>query len=304
MSVSVCYITIESTHCIRMFIRLPGKFWLENRHLFINIHLYSFQKPFCVATKIKNWPFVIWIDPLMTMNVLVATEHQYSPYSLRPKNDQKYQRYPLRSISNSCGRSNKQPKRIQDTIRYVSKLKFSLMNDNCILYVLENLPLADLCNVAEVSVRLKQLAQYTFRLKYMNGAELSLNSLANGREKITMKQVRSLFYNFGEYIKSLHVSRKQFEFDSPLQRPFLGQQKLFHLIGKYCSLETLTIGHFWFNAELMHEALPIFGKLRTLNFYRIICYCTDEKAFHHFANVLPLALVNEGHPTPQMVQLI
>lgn len=240
----------------------------------------------------------------MAMNVLMATEQRYSPYSLRSKQHKKYQRYPLRSISNSCGRSIKQPPHIHEAVQYVSKLKFSLMNDNCILHVLENLPLADLCNAAEVSIRLKQLAQYTFRLKYMK-TELKLNLLANGSEKITMKQVRSLFYNFGEYIKSLHVSRKLFEFDSPLQRPFFGQQKLFHLIGKYCSsLETMTIGHFWFNAELIHEALPIFAKLRTLNFYRIICYCTDEKSFHHFANVLPMALVEEGHPTPQIVQLI
>lgn len=236
----------------------------------------------------------------MTMNVLVTKEQRYSPYALRSKN----QRYPLRSISNACRRTKStQQTKIPDTVdHHVSKLKFSRMNDNCILYVLENLSLADLCSVAEVSVRLKRLAQYTFRVKYKH--ELNLNLLADGSNKITMKQARSLFYNFGQYIKSLHVSRKQFEFDSPLQRPFLGQQKLFHLISKYCSLETLTIGHFWFNVELIHEALPTFAKLRTLNFYRIICYCMDEKVFHHFANVLPAALVNGGHPTPQIVQLI
>lgn len=236
------------------------------------------------------------------MNVLVATEQRYAPYSLRPKTHRKYQRYPLRSISNSCGRSIG-PKPIQHAAPHVSKFKFSLLNDNCILYVLERLPLADLCTVAEVSVRLKELAQYTFRLRYHN-KELNLSALANGQDKISMKQVRSLFYNFGQYINWLHVSRKQFEFDSPLRRPFLGQQKLFHLIGKYCPLETLTIGHFWFNVELMHEALPIFARLRTLNFYRIICYCVEEKTFHHFGNVLPLALRTEGHTPPQIVQLI
>lgn len=235
------------------------------------------------------------------MNVVLAAGQRFTPYSLRPKTHPKYQRYPLRSVSKSCGR---RPKRVQDTAQVVSTFKFSLMNDNCILYVLENLPLADLCRVAEVSVRLKQLAQYTFRLRYNNNKEVNLSSLADGCDKISMKQVRSLFYNFGHLIKSLHVSRKQFEFDSPLRRPFLGQQKLFHLISKYCSLETLTIGHFWFNAELMHETLPIFAKLRTLNFYRIICYCTDKKAFLHFANALPTALQKDGHATPQMVQLI
>lgn len=241
----------------------------------------------------------------MTMNVLVgATEVRFSPYALRSK--KQHQRYPLRSISNTC-RPQFQPAtakrtKLRKSVQPVPKLTFSLMNDHCILHMLEHLSLADLCSVAEVSVHLKQLAQFTFRVKY--GPELNLASLANGNEKIPMKRARSLFYNFGEYIKSLHVSRKQFEFDSPLQRPFLGQQKLFHLISKYCSLETLTIGHFWFNVQLIHEALPTFAKLRTLNFYRIICYCSEEKVFHHFANVLPLALQNEGHALPQIVQLI
>lgn len=242
------------------------------------------------STQFDKHKLVVWQES-MTMNVLSATQHRFSPYALRSKNHQKS--IPKSSCSRSIKHSIIEPK---------SKFKFSLMNDNCILYVLENLSLADLCSVAEVSVRLKQLAQYTFRLKY--NTELNLSLLADGRSKITMKQVRSLLYNFGHFITSLHVSRKQFEFDSPLHRPFLGQQKLFHLIGKYCSLQTLTIGHFWFNVELVSEALPIFAELRTLNFYRIICYCTDEKTFHHFANVLPMALEKEGLPTPQMIQLI
>lgn len=234
------------------------------------------------------------------MNVVLSAE-RFTPYLLRPKTHPKYQRYPLRSRSKSCGR---QPKPIQHPVQHVSTFKFSLMNDDCVLHILEHLPLADLCRVAEVSVRLQQLAQYTFRLRYINNKEINLSSLVEGSNKITMKQVRSLFYNFGQYIKSLHVSRKLFEFDSPLHRPFLGQQKLFHLITKYCTLETLTIGHFWFNAELMHETLPIFAKLQTLNFYRIICYCVDKKAFLHFANALPTALEKDGHATPQIVQLI
>lgn len=239
---------------------------------------------------------------------MAAADRRFSPYALRSQNQQQHQRYPLRSISNVCRPVNKpKPAPIRGSMKQVPKLKFSLMefslmNDNCILYILERLDLADLCSAAEVSVRLKELAQLAFRIKY--GTELNLRLLANGNEKITMKQARSLFYNFGQFIKSLHVSRKQFEFDSPLQRPFLGQQKLFHLISKYCSLDKLTIGHFWFNVELMHETLPIFDQLQSLDFYRITCFCTDEKTFHHFGNVLPMVLDKGGYRLPQIVQLI
>lgn len=259
--------------------------------------------------------FLVWI-PLVTMNVIVRAEQRNQPYALRSRRLTS-NRFPLRSMSKSSASCEQnirvlQPNSIEKNrtaikpteksiVHYMSKIKFSTINDDCILHVLEHLSLPDLCSIAEVSVRFKQLAQYVFRVKYMN-TELNMNLLCNRTEKITMKQARSLLYNFGQFIKILHVSRKDFKFDTPFQRPFVGQQKLFHLIGKYCSsLERLTIGHFWFNTDLIKETLPTFARLQTLNFYRVLCYNADEKTFSHFANILPLLLHVQ---TPQMVQLI
>lgn len=244
------------------------------------------------------------------MKVANLTEESRS-YALRPI--KKHVRYPLRSIYHSNARLMKRPivhlpdvdqgKCSKNNGHHLSKVKFLALNDNCILYVLENMPLSDLCTMAEVSVRLQQLAQFCFRLKHRN---LHMKLLANDDQKITMKQVRSLFHNFGHLINSLHVSRKDFVFDEPANNPFKGQQRLLWLINKYCSLESLTLGHFWMNMNMVRDSVPMFKKLNTLNFYRVSCYCPEEKTFHHFGNVLPLILQNRGwtNRTPQIVQLV
>lgn len=232
-------------------------------------------------------------------------------YSLRPI--KKHSRYPLRSINQPNVQSMKRPivklvdicsrKCDDNKDQHLSKVKFMAMNDNCILHVLEHLPIADLCSMAEVCIRVKQLAQYLFRLKHQN---LNMRLLADGDKKITLKQAQSLFYNFGHLITALHVSRKDFMFDQPHNNPFKGQQKLLWLIDKYCSLESLTLGHFWMNMDMIRNSVSIFKKLITLNFYRVSCYCHDEKTFHHFGNVVPLVLRNNGcvNRTPQIVQLV
>lgn len=82
---------------------------------------------------------------------------------------------------------------------------FTDLNDHCILELFEVLPLIDLCAMAEVSVRLKSLAEYFFRVKY--GRHFSMKQLMNNGEKITIKQARQLLRNFGHLITSMHVSR-------------------------------------------------------------------------------------------------
>lgn len=182
---------------------------------------------------------------------------------------------------------------------------FMNINDDCILEILERLPLTDLCNMAEVSVRLKQLTEFVFRLKYR---KLNIKLLALNDERIEMKQARSLFTNFGHLIQSLHISRKLFMFDLPTHNPFNGQIRLLRLIRKYCleSLDTLTLGHFWMNSEMITEAMPIFKRVQTLNHYRLSCYCPELKAFYNFSNVLPLIFEQNGvsHQLPSMIQLI
>lgn len=242
----------------------------------------------------------------------VADLTNESRYALRPLT--KNSRYELRSVcrpTKSMRRpamkfnpKNSSTNGVKHIYRRLQTVQLGTLNDNCILYVMDHLPLADLCNTAEVSKRLNELAQLSFRLKYRN---LDMKLLATKDTKITTEQTRSLFRNFGALITSLHVSRKDFEFDQPAQNPFKGLKTLLRLIYKHCnSLQSLTIGHFWMNMKTVRDSVPIFKRLTTLNFYRVSCYCPEDKTFHHFGNVLPLIMQSKGltRQTPQIVQLI
>lgn len=183
--------------------------------------------------------------------------------------------------------------------------EFMNLNDHCILEILERLPLADLCSMAETCVRVKQLCELIFRLKYRH---FNMELLARDNNKIRIKQAQNLFSNFGHLIQSLNVSRKLFAFDLPLRNPFSGQRRLLKLIQNHClsSLETLTLGHFWLDPETIIESMPIFKRIQTLNHYRLSCFCPESKKFYHFANVLPSLFQASGftHQLPLMVQLV
>ena len=183
---------------------------------------------------------------------------------------------------------------------------FMELNDHCILEMFEFLTLADLCVMAEVSVRLKQLAEYFFRVKY--GQFLSMKELMHGTDKIRKKNVRRLFQNFGHLITNLHVSRKWFAFDLPKRNAFKGQRKLLMLIKQYgtTNLKTLTLRHFWISPEMIVEYLPIFMRLQTLNYYRLSCYSSEHKTFCHFGYVLAkiFEIQQVTDQMPQVIQLI
>ncbi|XP_055303063.1 uncharacterized protein LOC129568800 [Sitodiplosis mosellana] len=183
---------------------------------------------------------------------------------------------------------------------------FMELNDHCILEVMDFLTITELCAMAEVSVRLKKLSEYFFRVKF--GRFFSMEHLLNGTDKIGIKQARRLFQNFGHLITSLHVSRKWFVFDLPYRNAFKGQRQLLTLINEYCSknLKTLTLRHFWINPELIMEHLPVFMRLQTLNYYRLSCYCSEEKTFAHFGNIVSKIFeFNQlTHQMPQLVQLV
>lgn len=218
-------------------------------------------------------------------------------------------RYPLRSLS--IVSKQKCPIIVIKDIDSVntrvaktkSKLHFFTLNDNCILYVLEHLSLADLCTTAEVSVRLKQMAQYYFRLKYR---DLDMRLLVDGNNKISMAKARKLFHHFGHLITSLRVSRKDFMFDDHSNDRYKGQSRLFRLIRKNCTLNSLTLRHFWLTMGMIRKSIPIFQTLTTLNFYRLSCYCKKEKKFYNFANALRMVFEQKGiaNRVPQSVQLV
>lgn len=183
---------------------------------------------------------------------------------------------------------------------------FMSLTDHCILEMFEFLPLADLCVMAEVSVRLKQLAEYFFRVKY--GRFLSMKQLMQGTEKIKKENVRRLFQNFGHLITDLRISRKWFYFDLPKQNAFKGQRNLLMLINRYCptNLKVLTLSHFWINPKMIVELLPIFMRLKTLNYYRLSCYSKTDKMFFHFGYVLAKIFDTQqlADQMPQVIQLI
>lgn len=220
-------------------------------------------------------------------------------YNLWPKKEES--RYFLRSQANAMCNPINQLK--SKPIFRIKRLRFSDLNDHCILEVFERLSLADLCNVAEVTVRLRNLSQFLFKLKYRN---IDTKLLSRNGEKIWMTQARGLFSNFGHLITTLRVSRKDFIFDLPSYDPFKGQQKLLDLIGKYCSPNVLTLCHFWFNPNMIIESLPVFTTLPMLHYHRLSCYCPSENNFRHFGEVL-LQIFNRlglSHRIPQMVQLL
>lgn len=187
---------------------------------------------------------------------------------------------------------------------HAKHLELSDLNDYCILEVLERLPLADLCNMAEVSVRMKNLSQFWFQVKHRH---VNTESLTTSRKKIHLTQIRSLMYNFGPMITTLRVSRKHFDFDdTQYDSPGNGQLKLLKLIGKYSSPTILTLSHFWFHTNTILELIPIFKTIPTLHYRRISCYCTDQKEFRNFADVLSRMFNALGisNKLPQLVQLL
>lgn len=124
---------------------------------------------------------------------------------------------------------------------FIDTSHFLTLDDDCILTMLEKMSLADLCTMAEVSVRLRELAQLCFRLKNRN---LDMKLLTDGERKISMNQARILLGNFGHLIITLHVSAEDLVFNGPgYDRPE-SARKLFCLIRKYCTLEKITLVHF------------------------------------------------------------
>lgn len=182
---------------------------------------------------------------------------------------------------------------------------FMQLNDHCILELFEFLPLTVLCAMAQVSIRLKQLAEYFFRLKYPR--DFSMKLLMNGDDRIGIKQARRFFETFGHLITSLHVSRKWFRFDLPKMNAFTGQRQLLSLITNGApNLTTLTLAEFWISPDMIMNSLPIFTRVQTLNYYRLSCYCSELKTFCHFGHLLPHLLEVNGlaHQMPQLIQLV
>lgn len=158
--------------------------------------------------------------------------------------------------------------------------------------------------MAEVSVRMKNLSQFWFQVKHRN---VNTESLTTKRKKIHLTQIRSLMYNFGPMITTLHVSRKHFDFDdTQYDSPGNGQAKLLKLIGKYSSPTVLTLSHFWFHTNTILELIPVFKTIPTLHYQRISCYCPDAKEYKNFADVLSRMFnaLGMSNKLPQLVQLL
>lgn len=245
---------------------------------------------------------------LMWPRMKIRVEKEGRVYNLRRRNETPA-KYPLRSrktVHHEQPDRRPQPKQKMTKPKHArmpSQRKFLELNDHCLLEVFEFLPLADLCNIAETCVRLKDRAQYFFRLKHR---DLNMKLLARNDQKITMPQVRSLFYNFGDLITTLHASRKEFVFDLPRYDSFKGQHKLLSLMSKYCSPNVLTLGHFWFTPRMIVDTIPCFKSLATLNFYRVSCFGPDEEHFCNFADLLQRIFRqhNLTNELPEIIQLV
>lgn len=111
----------------------------------------------------------------------------------------------------------------------IASANFLDVDDHSQFAILDQLSLNDLCAMAEVCVKYKEIAQSHFMLKYRNLNLASLIETENG--KFTLLQVRRLLYNFGHLISSLTINLALLN-----DRDGIG--KLLTLVSKY-SISTL-----------------------------------------------------------------
>lgn len=75
-----------------------------------------------------------------------------------------------------------------------------LLLDDLMLEIFNHLNVKDLCIAAQVSKQFQRLAQYTFKTKY------SKFKLLDHFDKINLKTLKQLFFNFGQFMEHLEIS--------------------------------------------------------------------------------------------------
>lgn len=124
---------------------------------------------------------------------------------------------------------------------------FLAINEFCLLEVLKNMSLGDLCKVSRTCERLQMLARMSFVVKYKS---LDMKLLKIGENKISLQQAQSLFSNFGDLILDIKVSATDFAFYGTLEK-YSDASKLVLLMKEHCTkLQSWTFEHFIKNVSL------------------------------------------------------
>lgn len=92
-------------------------------------------------------------------------------------------------------RSHSKSRKEQQPFTTISATELLDLNDDCLYEILDYLNVTDLCSVAQVCVRWKQLAESNFSRKY---SEVNFSALFHRR--IAYKKAKDILLNFGSLI--------------------------------------------------------------------------------------------------------
>lgn len=128
-------------------------------------------------------------------------------------------------VDENANVKRKVPKAKAEMKAKAKPLQFTELNAECVLEIMQRMTLDDICTLAEVCIRFKEIAQKFFTVKH---GKVSLSSLAKTPDgKFSLLKVRQLLYNFGNLISWLTIDLNQL--DDPEDCA-----KLLSLIRKYC----------------------------------------------------------------------
>ncbi|XP_055313516.1 uncharacterized protein LOC129574904 [Sitodiplosis mosellana] len=172
-------------------------------------------------------------------------------------------------------------------------LRLMDLNDDCLLAIIGNMNVIELCDIAETCKRTQALAQYHFHLKHHR---LDLVSLARRNPKLALRLLR----NFGGVASSLNMARDLFPHNEKT-----ASRKLLSLIAKYCRSNTLTelsLSRFIITPASMTELTDLFESLEIFNLETATIGQCDWSPFKDNLKVLKLAL-NDFNCLPYPVRV-
>lgn len=165
-----------------------------------------------------------------------------------------------------------------------------ILNDDCLLEIFKLLDLSDLCAVADVCSRFRQIAKKSFRCTREKSLNLrcDIDSIDNSAKSCLLKVARVL-RNLGEFINELNDDRMSLCHNRNWNRMSreLYRSRIIKLVIRYCSgtITGLMLNDIEIANELVPAMQPLFRRLRKLTLG--LCRIGQE-----FLNKLPLWLPN------------
>ncbi|XP_055313500.1 uncharacterized protein LOC129574900 [Sitodiplosis mosellana] len=209
--------------------------------------------------------------------------HKIAKMSDEGSSSAKQTRYMLRSSTRNGLVVAEQNEDTNGQRKRKGPLRLMDLNDDCLLAIIGNMNVIELCDVAETCKRTQALAQYHFHLKHRR---LDLVSLAGPKPKLALRLLR----NFGGEALSLNMARDLFP-----HKEKVASRKLLSLIAKYCCpniLTELSLSQFIITPDPMKDLKELFGSLEMLKLEKTTMEDCDLSPFKDNLKVLNMALGN------------